>query len=240
MGLAALWHVGSFRPDIEPVSPALAGGKSQLFSQSRSGDIMTDRKIFHKLLYYLPPSECTGNSIRYSIVYITYLVPFQDLLNQEHRGITQATGYFKVWNQLYKYSSSGKTPCVSHSRQVTKRKDRFNLLMPITKPYMSEWTRFSAQTRKTGLPEKMQRYPKVDPYFRGKWSSPTDSRFLGVSGHCPDSPTPWEWNLWTHLWRSTVPEMKTLFTNGPWGGFLFSQKRRNETGKVNSAQVIFW
>ena len=152
MGLAALWHVGSFRPDIEPVSPALAGGKSQLFSQSRSGDIMTDRKIFHKLLYYLPPSECTGNSILYSIVYITYLVPFQDLLNQEHRGITQATRYFKVWNQLYKYSSSGKTPCVSHSRQVTKRKDRFNLLMPITKPYMSEWTRFSAQTRKTGLP----------------------------------------------------------------------------------------
>ena len=87
---------------------------------------------------------------------------------------------------------------------------------------------------------KMQRYPKVGPYFRGKWSSPTDSRFLRVSGQGPDSPTPWEWNLWTHLWRSTVPEMKTHFTNGPWGGFLFSQKRRNETGKVDSAQVIFW
>ena len=57
---------------------------------------MTDRKIFHKLVYYLPPSECTGNSIIYSIVCIRYLVPFQELLNQEHRGIEQATGYFKV------------------------------------------------------------------------------------------------------------------------------------------------
>ena len=144
--------MGSSRPGIEPVSPALAGGKCQLFCQSRSEDIMTDRKIFHKLLYYLPPSECTGNSILYSIVYITYLVPFQDLLNQEHRGIEQATGYFKVWNQFYKHSSSGKTPCVSHSGQVIRRKDKFELPMPNTKPYMSEWTRFSAQTRKTGLP----------------------------------------------------------------------------------------
>ena len=86
----------------------------------------------------------------------------------------------------------------------------------------------------------MQRYPKVGPYFRGKWSSPTDGRFLRVSGQGPDSPTPREWNLWTHPWRSTVPEMKTHFTNGPWEGFLFSQKNRSETGEVNSAQVIFW
>ena len=50
---------------------------------------MMDRKIFHKLLYYLPPSECTGNSIIYSIVCIRYLVPFQELLNQEHRGINR-------------------------------------------------------------------------------------------------------------------------------------------------------
>ena len=140
-----------------------------------------DRKIFHRLLYYLRPSQCTGNSIIYSIGCIRYLVPFQELLNQEHRGIKQATGYFKVLNQLYKHSSSEKTPCVSHSGQVIRRKDKFELPMPNTKPYMSEWTRFSAQTRKTGLPEKMQRYPKVDPYFRGKWSSPTDSRFLRVS-----------------------------------------------------------
>ena len=144
--------MGSSRPGIEPVSPALAGGKSQLFSQSRSGDIMTDRKIFHKLLYYLPPSECTGNSIIYSIGCIRYLVPLQELLNQEHRGIEQATGYFKVWNQFYKHSSSGKTPCVSHSGQVIRRKDKFELLMPKTKPYMSERTRFPAQLRKTGLP----------------------------------------------------------------------------------------
>ena len=178
---------------------------------------------------------------QYNTQYSMYQISssFQELLNQEHRGIEQATGYFKVWNQFYKHS--GKTPCVSHSGQVIRRKDKFELPMPNTKPYMSEWTRFSAQTRKTGLPEKMQRYPKVDPYFRGKWSSPTDSRFLRVSGQGPDSPTPQEWNLWTHPWRSTVPEMKTHFTNGLWGRFLFSQKRRrSETGKVNSAQVIFW
>ena len=56
---------------------------------------MMDRKIFHILLYYLPPSECTGNSTIYSIVYIRYLVPFQELLNQEYRGIKQATGFSK-------------------------------------------------------------------------------------------------------------------------------------------------
>ena len=95
---------------------------------------MMGRKIFHRLLYYLPPSECTGNSI----VCIRYLVPLQELLNQEHRGIKQATGYFKVRNQLYKHSSSGKTPCVSHSGQVIRRKDKFELPMPNTKPYMSE------------------------------------------------------------------------------------------------------
>ena len=91
-----LCDVGSSRPGIEPVSPALAGGKSQLFCQSRNEDIMMDRKIFYKLLYYLRPSECTGNSIIYSIGCIRYLFPFQELLNQEHRGIKQATGYFKV------------------------------------------------------------------------------------------------------------------------------------------------
>ena len=57
---------------------------------------MTNRNIFHKLLYYLLPSECTGKSLIYSIVCIRYLVPFQELANQEHRGIKQATGYFKV------------------------------------------------------------------------------------------------------------------------------------------------
>ena len=133
-----LCDVGSSRPGIEPVSPALAGGKSQLFCHSRNEDIMMGRKIFHKLLYYLPPSECTGNSIIYSIGCIRYLVPSQELLNQEHRGIKQATGCFKVRNQLHKHSSSGKSPCVSHSGQVIRRKDKFELPMPNLKPYMSE------------------------------------------------------------------------------------------------------
>ena len=51
----------------------------------------------------------------------------------------------QVWNQLYKHSSMGKTPCVSHSGQVTWRKDKFELPMPIMKPYMWESTRLWSQ-----------------------------------------------------------------------------------------------
>ena len=73
------------------------------------------------------------------------------------------------------------------------------------------------------------------PETAGSWGSPPSRPCIRFSGQGPGIPTPQEWNLWTHPWRSTVPEMKTHFTNGPWGGFLFSQKRRrSETGKVNS------
>ena len=208
------------------------------------------RKIFHKLVYYLPPSECTGNSIIYSIVCIRYLVPFQELLNQEHRGIEQATGYFKVWNQFYKHSSSGKTPCVSHSGQVIRRKDKFELPMPNTKPYMSEWTRFSAQTRKTGLPEKMQRYPKVDPYFRGKWSSPTDSRFLRVSTITSLYKVLWAGFIQSH--SSGVKSMNTsLKVNWAWNEntfhqwalrrvFIFKEKEKkwDRWGQFSSSNIL--
>ena len=94
-----------------------------------------DRKIFHKLLYYLPPSECTGNRIIYSIVCIRYLVPFQELLNQEHRGInrhldiskfeisfinTQALEKLLVYHTVGR-SSEGKTSLKSwcQSRSLT-------------------------------------------------------------------------------------------------------------------------
>ena len=167
-------------------------------------DILDRQKNIHKLIYYLCPSECTGNSIIYSIIcrYLGFpglngkvftchpgdmgltpvgkdpparghgnllqyscrensmdrgarratvtgsqrvrhdcsnwahrhacIVPFQELLNQEHRCKKQGIGYFKVRNQLYKYSSCGKI-CVSHSVQITWRKDELKLLMPITK-----------------------------------------------------------------------------------------------------------
>ena len=51
----------------------------------------------------------------------------------------------QVWNQLYKHSSTGKAPCVSYSEQVTWRKDKFELPMPIMKPYMWESTRLWSQ-----------------------------------------------------------------------------------------------
>ena len=153
------------------MSPALAGGKSQIFCQSRNEDIMMDRKIFHKLLYYLPPSECTGNRIIYSIVCIRYLVPFQELLNQEHRGInrhldiskfeisfinTQALEKLLVYHTVGR-SSEGKTSW--NSRCQTR-----SLTCPSDKVFSSV-KKNRAPKRQQG---KMQRYPKVDPYFRGK------------------------------------------------------------------------
>ena len=91
--------------------------------------------------------------------------------------------------------------------------------------------------------DRFQFLKRSDPHPQrsGSWGSPPSHPCTRSSGQGPGIPTPREWNLWTHPWRLTVPEMKTHFTKGLWGGFLFSQKRRrSETGKVNSAQVIFW
>ena len=48
----------------------------------------------------------------------THLAPLQEPLSQEHSGGETGIGFFKVGNQLYKYSSYGET-CVSHSAQIT-------------------------------------------------------------------------------------------------------------------------
>ena len=71
------------------------------------------------------------------------------------------------------------------------------------------------------------------PQTAGSWESPPSRPCTRSSGQGPGIPTPQEWNLWTHPWRSIVPEMKTDFTKGPWGGFLVSHKmRRGERGKA--------
>ena len=53
--------------------------------------------------------------------------------------------------------------CVSYSGQITWRKDKLKLLMPITKFLKSESTGLWTQSSKTGAPKrhrgKMQRYP---------------------------------------------------------------------------------
>ena len=135
--------------------------------------------------------------------------------------------------------------CITHW-QVTKRKDKFKLLMPIMTLSMCESTRFWVKSRKTGDLKRyrgnMQRYPRADPHFRGtdphlqtagSWESPPSRPCTRSSGQGPGIPTPWEWNLWTDPWRSTVPEMKTHFTNGPWGGFFVSHKmKRGQRGKA--------
>ena len=180
---------------------------------------------------------------QYNTQYSMYQVSssFPRVTEPRKQGYKQATGYFKVWNQLYKHSSSGKTPCVSHSGQVTRRKDKFELPMPIMKPYMSEWTRLSAQSRKTGSPRdsegKCRDTPKYfptsegsdpHPQIAGSWGSPPSRPCIRSSGQGSGTPTPREWNLWTHPWRSTVSEMKTHFTNGPWAGFvlIFTKKEK--------------
>ena len=71
------------------------------------------------------------------------------------------------------------------------------------------------------------------PQTAGSRGSPPSRPCTRSSVQGPCIPTPQEWNLWTHPWRSTVPEMKTHFTNGPWGRFLVSHKmRRGERGKA--------
>ena len=198
-----------------------------------------DRKIFYKLLYYLPPSECTGNSIIYSIGCIRYLVPSQELLNQEHRGIKQATGYFKVWYQLYKHSSSGKTPCVSHSGQVIRRKDKFELPMPNTKPYMSEWTRFSAQSRKTGLPRDSKgkcRYPKVYPPSEGSDPHPQTAGSWGSLGRVQTVPLLGS-EIYEHIFEGQLClKWKHFSPTGPEEGSYFHRKGE-EVRQVRSIQL---
>ena len=71
------------------------------------------------------------------------------------------------------------------------------------------------------------------PQTAGCWGSPPSHPGTRSSGQGPGIPTPQEWNLGTHPWSSTVPEMKTHSTNGPWGGFLVSHNmRRGERGKA--------
>ena len=49
------------------------GEEPQIFCQPRNDGHDRWTEKFHKLICYLPPSECTGNTIIYSIIHM-YLV----------------------------------------------------------------------------------------------------------------------------------------------------------------------
>ena len=70
------------------------------------------------------------------------------------------------------------------------------------------------------------------PRRLGSWGSPPSRPCTRPSEQGPGIPIPPERTLWPHPGRSTVPEMKTHFTKGPWGELLLSNKmRRGERGK---------
>ena len=153
------------------MSPALAGGKSQIFCQSRNEDIMMDRKIFHKLLYYLPPSECTGNRIIYSIVCIRYLVPFQELLNQEHRGINRHLDISKFEISFINTQALEKLLVYHTVGRSSKGKTSLNSRCQSGSFTCVSQQGFELSQEKEDLKRyrgNMQRYPRADPYFRGK------------------------------------------------------------------------
>ena len=64
------------------------------------------------------------------------------------------------------------------------------------------------------------------PGRTGSYRSPPSRPCTRPSEQHLGIPTPPEWTLWPHPWRSAVPETKTHFTKGPWGELLFSHKRR--------------
>ena len=70
-----------------------------------------------------------------------YVITFEELVNQEHRGRKRDLDISKFEIRVtYKCSSCGKTPCISHSGQITRRKDKL-ILMPIMSFFTSESTR---------------------------------------------------------------------------------------------------
>ena len=122
----------------------------------------------------------------------------------------------------------------------------------ILKLSISESTRISDQSSKTGAPRRhtMENakilksrsqflegsYPH--PGRPGSCRSPTSRPCTRPSEQGPGIPTPPERMWWPHPWRSTVPEMKTHFTKGPWGEFLFSHKMRR--GEKIKLKYVFW
>ena len=153
------------------------------------------------------------------------IVPFQELLNQEHRCKKQGIGYFKVRNQLYKYSSCGKT-CVSHSVKITWRKDELKLLMPITKFFQVCINKAMNLVKQNGLPRNTQgkcrdtpnQIPTSQgsdphPQTAGSCRSPPSHPSTRPSEQGWGIPTPLEWTWCPHPRWSTVSEMKAHFTN---------------------------
>ena len=111
-----------------------------------------------------------------------YRISFQELLNQEHRGRKRKLGISKfeisltnaqAVEKLLVYHTVGRAPEEMTSLYSWCQSWSF---------FTSESTRLWIQSGKTGAPKrhrgKMQRYPKPDSNFTGKWSLPTDSRLF--------------------------------------------------------------
>ena len=151
-----------------------------------------------------------------------YLVPFQELLNQEHRGRKQGIGYFKVWNQLYKYLSCVET-CVSYSGQITWRKDKEMNSVKQNRG-SQETQRENAEISPNQNPTSQGSDPH--PQTAGSCRFPPSRPGTRPSEQGPGIPTPLEWTWCPHPQRSTVSEMKAYFTNRHSGRFLFSHEMR--------------
>ena len=80
----------------------------------------------------------------------------------------------------------------------------------------------------------MQRYPKVYHYFRGKWSSPTDSRFLKVSTITSLYKVLWAGSRHSH--SSGVKSMNTsLKVTCSWNENTFHQRALRRVPAVAAA-----
>ena len=150
-----------------------------------------------------------------------YLVPFQELLNQEHRGRKQGIGYFKVWNQLYKYWSCVET-CITWWADHLKKGRGYELSQ--AKQGLPRDTEGKCRDTPNQNPTSQGSDPH--PQTAGSCRSPPSRPGTRPSEQGQGIPTPLEWTWCPHPQWSTVSEMKAQFTHRRSGGFLFSYKLR--------------
>ena len=143
----------------------------------------------------------------------------------------------QAWGKLLVYHTVGRSPEGQSSLNSSCQSGSFTCMSQQAFEFSQEKQGISKGTEGTckGTPGQIPTSGGSDPHPQtaGSGESPPSRPCTRSSGQGPGIPTPQEWNLWTHPWRSIVPEMKTDFTKGPWGGFLVSHKmRRGERGKA--------
>ena len=170
------------------------------------------------------------------------------------QGKEKGFGYFKVWNQLNKCSSCGKTPCVSQWAEHLKKEQAYtpdanHEAFPPLKLQGCELSQ-----AKQGLPRDTEGKPRdipnqittsqgsdPHPQTAGSCRSPPSRPGTRPSEQDPGTPTPLEWTWGPHAQQSTVSEMKAHFTNRCRGGFLFLHKRRiseRDKDQVSASNIL--